>query len=56
MDKTKMLLCTQRRKRGTMLTLLSDVQEDFLIKYLSSCFIRSKIEEIKLTSIIQKVI
>ena len=54
MDKMKMLLCTQRRSREK--TLLSDVQEDLLIKYLSSCFIRCIIEEKKLTSIIQKVI
>ena len=56
MDKVKMLLCTQRRNREKAVTLLSDVQEDLLIKYLSSCFIRCKIEEEKLTSLIPKVI
>ena len=56
MDKAEMLLCKQRQKRGKTMPSLADVQEESLIKYLSSCFIRCNIEEMKLTSVIKEVI
>ena len=56
MDKAEMLLCKQRHRIGKLMLSLEDVQEDSLIKYLSACFIRCNIEEMRLTSKIKKVI